>query len=101
MSDMLEQLLGVEKNAAQIVADAEAEASRRTSQTRLESQRATTEFLKTKAQQSAADVDAERARLAAERTRLNAEYRQSLSRMAQDKAGFRRVVLSFMDKGRT
>jgi vacuolar-type H+-ATPase subunit H len=100
MSDMLEKLLGVEKTAAGLVADAEAEAARRTSQARIESQKRHSELLKKKATENEAVLEAERTRLAAERESRNKEERQKLSRLPADAAAFRTVVRSFMDKGR-
>jgi hypothetical protein len=100
MSDMLEKLLGVEKTAAALVAEAEEAAGRRTSEARLETQRRHTELLKKKAAENAAVLDAERARLAAERASRNAEERERLSRLPADTKGFRAAVRSFMDKER-
>ena len=45
-------------------------------------------------------LDAERARLAAERESRNQQERQKLSRLPVDAAAFRKAVHSFIDKGR-
>jgi len=100
MSDMLEKLLGVEKTAAGLVAEAEAEAAHRTSQARIESQKRHTDLLKKKAAENEAVLEAERARLAAERESRNREERQKLSRLPADTAAFRKAVKSFIEKGR-
>jgi hypothetical protein len=99
MSDMLEKLLNVEKTAAGLVTEAEAEAARRTGKARAESQKATAALLKEKAIAVDEAIETERARIAAERERKNAEYRETLKRMPSDSAGFNRAALSFMDKG--
>ena len=44
MSDMLEKLLGVEKDAAALIAEAEAEARRRTSAARVKPRKGTPSF---------------------------------------------------------
>jgi len=100
MSDMLEKLLGVEKTAAGIVADAEAEAVRRTSQARSEAQKRHTELLKKKATENETALAAERVRLDAQRESRNRDEREKLSRLPADPAAFRAVVRSFIDKGR-
>ncbi|MGA2977184.1 MAG: hypothetical protein ABSF77_17900 [Spirochaetia bacterium] len=100
MSDMLEKLLGVEKNAAGLVSEAEAEANRRTTQARAEMQKKQAEILKQKALDAEKDVEAERKRLAEERKRKNEEYRESLLRRPVDRAAFTRAALSFIEKGR-
>jgi len=100
MSDMLEKLLGVEKTAAGLVAEAEEEAGRRTTQARLEAQKRHTELLKTKAAENGAALAAERARLAAEREARNSEEREKLSRSRTDEAAFRAAVLAIIEKGR-
>ncbi len=48
MSDMLEKLLGVEKTATALLAEAEAEAARRKADARMESQKKHAELLKEK-----------------------------------------------------
>jgi hypothetical protein len=100
MSDMLEKILGVEKTAAGLVAEAEAEAGHRTSQARIESQKRHTELLKKKAAENEAVLDAERLRLAAERESRNRQERERLSRLPADANAFRSAVRSFIDKGR-
>jgi vacuolar-type H+-ATPase subunit H len=99
MSDMLEKLLGVEKSAAALISEADAEARRRTSAARVEAQKKHAELLKRKAADAEKAVDAARADSVAERERKNAEYRQSLSRKALDRDAFSRAVLGFFEKG--
>jgi hypothetical protein len=100
MSDMLERLLRVEKTASGLVAEAEAEAGRRTSQVRIEVQKRHSELMKKKAAENEALLEAERARLQAERESRNREERERLSRLAADQAAFRNAVRSFLEKGR-
>lgn len=99
MSDMLEKLLGVEKRAASLVSDAEEEASRRTMQARVESQRQHSQTLKKKAIDVEKDVEAEKKRLVEERARETLTYREGLERHSADRAGFRHVAMSFIEKG--
>ena|SRR5271157_4572762 len=100
MSDMLEKLLGVEKTAAGLVAEAEKEAGRRTAQARLEAQKRHTELLKTRAAENESALAAERARIDAERRARNQEDREKLSRLPRDTAAFRAAVVALIDKGR-
>ena len=100
MSDMLEKLLGVEKTAAGLVAEAEKEAGRRTAQARQDAQKRHTELLKTRAAENESALAAERARIDAERGARNQEDREKLSRLPRDTAGFRAVVIALIDKGR-
>jgi hypothetical protein len=101
MSDMLEQLLGVEKKAASLVSEAEDEASRRTTQVRVESQRRHSETLKKKAIDVEKDVQAEKERLAVERTNKIQAYTAALAQRSADRAGFKRAAMSFIGKGRS
>ena len=99
MSDTLEKLLGVEKTAVTIVADAETEANRRKAQTRLEIQRARADLGRQLAETSEKALADARARVDAERARKNQEHRQRLAGLAQDRAGFAKLVLSSIGKG--
>jgi F0F1-type ATP synthase membrane subunit b/b' len=101
MSDMLERLLGVEKSAAALVAEAEAEAARMTSQARNDAQREYAEALKVKAAEMEHAIVEAKESLAAERARATAAYRDLLATRAPDEEGFRRAALSFIDKGLT
>jgi hypothetical protein len=100
MSDMLEKLLGVEKTAAGLVAEADEEAGRRTAQARLDAQKRHAELLKVKAAENQAALAAERTRIDAERESRNIENGVVLSRLFPDEAVFRAAVLSIIDKGR-
>ncbi len=100
MSDVLEKLLGVEKTAAGLVAEAEKEAGRRTAQARQEAQKRHTELLKTRAAENESALAAERARIDEERRTRNREERERLSRFSQDTASFRAAVITLIDKGR-
>lgn len=99
MSDMLEKLLGVEKTAAGLVAEAEEEAGRRTAQARRDSQKRHTELLKSRAAENETALTAERERIEAEREARNREDREKLSRLPTDPAAFRAAVISIIDKG--
>ncbi len=100
MSDMLQRLLGVEKTAAGLVAEAEAQAARITAQVRVDSQKRHTEILKKKAADNDSALAAERARLEAEREARTREERDRLSRLPRDLAAFRAAALSFIEKGK-
>jgi vacuolar-type H+-ATPase subunit H len=99
MSDMLEKLLSVEKSAASLITEAEAEARRRTSAARVEAQKRHAELLKGRAAEGDRAVEAARKESAEERERKNAEYRQALSRKTPDRGAFSRAVLGFFEKG--
>jgi hypothetical protein len=99
MSDILEKLLGVEKDASVLVADAEAEAGRRKAAAQVESQKRYTEALKEKAVEAEARVAAERGKIAAEREEKNHAHRESLASRARDREALRRVVIDFVEKG--
>jgi hypothetical protein len=100
MSDMLQKLLGVEKTAASLVAEAEAEAAGLAAQARQEAQSRHTALLKTQAAENEASIAAERVRLDAERAKRSEAERGKLARLPTDAAGFRASTLSFIEKGR-
>ena len=100
MSDMLQRLLGVEKTAANLVAEAEAEAARTSAQARLDAQKGHSEVLKKKAADNASALAAERQRLEAERDARTKAERERLSKLPKDTAAFRRSALSFIDRGK-
>ncbi|MCX7029997.1 MAG: hypothetical protein NTU62_07735 [Spirochaetes bacterium] len=77
--DILEQLLALEKQAAALVTAAETVAGQRKAAARVAAQSAHVAELKKAAENVAAAVDAERARLAGERTARNAAYREQLA----------------------
>ncbi len=99
MSDILERLLGVEKDASVLVASAETEAGRRRAAAQADAQVRHGEALKTAATEAAARVAAERERIAAERDEKNRAFRESLSSRPRDREALRRVVMDFVDKG--
>jgi hypothetical protein len=97
---MLEKLLGVEKTAAGLVAEAEKEAGGRTAQARLDAQTRHTEMLKAKAAENASALEAERARIQVERAARNREDREKLAGLTQDEAQFRSTVIAIIDTER-
>ena len=99
MSDMLEKLISVEKSAAALIAEAEAEAVRRKAAARAEAQNKLAELMKEKAAEGDAVMAAERARIAAERVESIRAYKEKLARFPQDRAAFSRAVLAFIEKG--
>lgn len=99
MSDMLEKLLGVEKNAARLLTEAEAEANRRRADARAEAQKKHAELLKEKTLEGDAAVAAERQRIAAERQRLILAYKEKLAGIPADREAFSRAALAFIEKG--
>jgi len=100
MSDMLQRLLGVEKTAAGLVSEAEAEAARLTSQARSESQKRHSDLLKKKAADNEAALSAERARLREEREARTRQERARLAHLPRNMEAFRAAALSFIEKGR-
>jgi len=99
MSDMLQKLLGVEKTAAALVAEAEAEAARLVAQARQEAQRGHTDQLKSRAAENEAALSAERARLEEERRARTQAERVKLDTLPMDDAAFRAAAMSFIEKG--
>ena len=99
MSDILEKLLGVEKDASVLVASAEAEAGRRRATAQGQGQQRYSEILKGKATEVARRVTSEKEAVAAEREQKNRAYRESLASRARNGEAFRRVVMDFVEKG--
>ena len=99
MSDTLEKLIGVEKTAVTLVADAETEANRRKAQARLEAQRARSELARQLAETTEKALADARARVEQERSRKNEEHRRKLAALTQNKAEFNRLVVSYIGKG--
>ena len=77
--DILEQLLALEKQAAALVTAAETVAGQRKAAARVESRAAQADDVKKVAGEIAAALEAERGRLAEERTARNAAYRAELA----------------------
>jgi len=100
MSDLLQRLLGVEKTAATLVSEAEAEAARMTAQARVESQKRHSELLKKKAGDNEAALAAERERLKGERESRTRQERDRLARLPRNTEAFRDAALSFIQKGK-
>jgi vacuolar-type H+-ATPase subunit H len=99
MSDMLEKLLQAEKRAESVIVEAETGAKQRVAKARAEAQKKHAALLKTRAEEGEAAVAAERARLAAERTRKTDEYRAKLSATPVHREAFFKAVRGFMEKG--
>lgn len=100
MSDMLDKLLGVEKDAGALVSEAEAEAARRKTQARLEAQKEHTRLLAEKAKEIEARLSAERDRLSKERDAKNADFVKKLHALPLSAADFRKTVLGFVKSDR-
>ena len=77
--DILEELLALEKQAAALVTAAETVAGQRKAAARVETQTAQADEVKKVAGEIAAALEAERGRLAGERTARNAAYRAELA----------------------
>jgi len=99
MSDTLEKLIGVEKTAVTLVADAETEANRRKAQVRLEVQRARAELARQLAETSEKALSEARARVEQDRSRKNEEHRRKLAALSLNRAEFNRLVASYIGKG--
>jgi vacuolar-type H+-ATPase subunit H len=98
MSDILDKLLSAEKRAAALVAEAEAESHERTARARAEVQKKHSETMTARAAETEKTVDAERARIAAERAEKNAGYRRKLEALAPDPLALARAAGSFVQK---
>jgi uncharacterized protein (DUF2141 family) len=94
--DILEQLLDLEKQAAALVTAAESVASQRKAAARVEAQTAQADGLKKVAGEIAATVEAERGRLAGERTARNAAYRAELAARPLAVGDFAAAVRRFL-----
>lgn len=100
MADMLQRLLGVEKTAASLVAEAEAEAAKIAAQAKLDSQKRHSELLKKRAADNESALVEERARLEAQREARTKEERDRLAQLPKDTAAFRAAALSFIERGK-
>jgi hypothetical protein len=101
MSDILDKLVSAEKRAAALVAEAETEAHDRTARARADTQKRHSELLTARAAETEKAVDAERARIAAERAEKNAAYRRQLEALAPDQLALARSAAAFMEKGKS
>jgi len=99
MSDSLKKLLGVEKQAAALLAEAEARARESASAARSDAQKARDAQSRAHAAELDQVLAAESAALAAEREKKNAAYRDELARMKTDPAPFARVLSRLVDPG--
>lgn len=99
MSDILDKLLGVEKDASVLVAHAETEAARRKASAQAEAQKRSSDLIREKALQSEARVAAEQAKIAEERAEKNRAYGESLAARPRNTEALRRVVAEFVEKG--
>jgi hypothetical protein len=98
MSDVLEKLLAVEKDAAALVAQAEAEAARRRAAAQARAGERAAEAVKTEAVRAAERIAAAREALAAEREQRSREHGLSLAARPRDTKALARVVEEFVDK---
>ncbi len=98
MSDMLDKLLQTERNAAEMVSSAEAEANRRKSEARAEAQKRHAALLKEKAAEAERAIAAEKELAAKERKKKDDEYRATLSAHRADRDSFARLVAGLTEK---
>ncbi len=94
MSDILDKLLGVEKNAAVLVTEAEAEANRRKTAARMDANSRYTARLAEKTAELDSALEGARKGLTREKEEKNRAYAESLRKHAVDPAAFRREFLS-------
>ena len=94
--DILEELLALEKQAAALVTAAETVAGQRKAAARVEAQTVQVDEVKKVAGEVAAALDAERGRLADERTARNAAYRTELAARPLDAGDLARVARRFL-----
>jgi regulator of protease activity HflC (stomatin/prohibitin superfamily) len=99
MSDMLDRLLQTERNAAEMVSSAEAEANRRKAETRGEAQKRHAAALKEKAADVDRAVTAEKERAVRERQEKNEEYRTKIASHHVDREGFFPFLSKLIGKG--
>jgi hypothetical protein len=100
MSDILDKLLGIEKDASGLTAEAEAEANRRKTLARIEAQKEHTRLLAEKARDIESRIAEERARLAEERELKNRAYAEGLRARPLSVEEFRRALLAFISSER-
>jgi F0F1-type ATP synthase membrane subunit b/b' len=100
MSDILEKLLGVEKNASVLITEADAEANRRKTAARMDAQKNYTRLLAEKAAESDAKFAEARERLARERDEKNRKFAEGLLKHGVDIEAFRRAVIAGIGKTR-
>ncbi len=96
MADILEQLLGVEKKAAQLVAEAEAEAARRKSAARLAASQEQAAAQRERVAAVEAEVSEARTKATAEREERGRAYREKLERHPVERARFEAAVRRFL-----
>ena len=101
MSDILDKLLSAEKRAAALVAEAETEAHERTARARAAVQKRNSDLLTARAAEAAKALDAERARISADRAEKNAAYRRKLEALTPDSSALARAAASFIYKGKS
>jgi hypothetical protein len=98
MSDVLEKLLAVEKDAAALVAQAEAEAARRRAAAQGQAEGRAAEAVKAAAVLAAGRIASAKAAIAAERDQRSRAHGQSLAVRPRDTEALKRVVEEFVDK---
>lgn len=92
MADILEKLIGVEKKATELVAEAEAEAGRRKSAARTEAGRIHSDRIRDKAKELDRMVEERKAELAREREGQNTRYLKELSARSLHRDEFAKVL---------
>jgi vacuolar-type H+-ATPase subunit H len=92
MSDILEKLIGVEKKAAELVSEAEAEAGRRKNAARSEAQRIHAERIRDKAKELDLLLEERKKEFARNREEENSRYLKELAAHSQHHDEFAGVL---------
>lgn len=100
MSDILEKLIGVEKKATELVAEAEAEAARRKGAARAEAGRLHADRVRDKAQELDRLLESLKREIAGERESENSRYIAELGARRLHLEEFRKVVKPLLDAPR-
>jgi vacuolar-type H+-ATPase subunit H len=96
MSDILEKLIGVEKKATELVAEAEAEAGRRKGAARTEAGRVHSDRIRAKAKELDRMLEERKAETAREREQRNTVYLKELAAHKIHRERFQDVLSSLL-----
>jgi hypothetical protein len=100
MSDMLEKLLSVEKDATSLTESAVAEANHRKTRARIEGQKEYTRVLAEKAKDNEKRIERERDELSAARVEKNRMFMDELKKRRLTTEELRRAVFRFIQSTR-
>jgi vacuolar-type H+-ATPase subunit H len=98
MSDILEKLLGVEKNASVLISEADGESNRRKTTARMDAQKRYVKLLAERAAELDSKLVEARNRLSREREEKNKNFSEDLRKRKLDGDALRRVVIERIGK---